>query len=128
MPLAGKGVMVTPVTRAASSDGTRLMLGPSTKHFIIISGIFADTPARWKLWYSLASAIAYRACSFCRLCGTLVNKVVRFLGWAGPVTVTEGPPEEIGQTYSMADDTGRHYTHDEMMQDSCKAGMLAQGR
>lgn len=123
MASAGKGVTVTPVSREVNSDGTsQLKPGISRQHFIVISGIFADSPARWKLWYAVASALAYRACSFCRLCGTLVNKVVRFLGWAAPATVTEGPPEEIGKTYSMADAAGRHFTHDEMMTESCTAG------
>lgn len=86
--------------------------GPPFTHYAVLGGVYADSPARAKLMYTIASWIAYFACPFCKLVGTLVNKVVRYLGYAEPVATTQGVGR--GKSYQMGRPDGRLLTNREV--------------
>lgn len=68
--------------------------------YAVLGGVYADSPARAKLMYTLASRSAYLACPFCLLSGSMVDGVVRYLGVAAAVQVVRGLG--LGKSYSMA--------------------------
>lgn len=90
------GVCVTPAVRGA--DGEVSTATPFT-HYAVLGAVYADSPARSKLMYSLGSFTAYLACAYCKLTGTMVGRVVRYLGYAKSVATTMGVG--AGKNYQM---------------------------
>jgi len=106
---AGHGITVTPAVRDASGNVTQ---GEPFHHYAVLGGVHADSPARCKLMYTIASFTAYLACAFCKLMGTKVGHVVRYLGYAAPVTTTAGVG--LGKEYQMGVQDGRVLSEAEM--------------
>ena len=90
---AGSGLEVTPV----DESGRKL---PPMRHTIVLSGLYADTPARMKVANTLGSASAYLACQWCCFAGTKssaadsdaaeTGKAMLFRGYAKPAHVKVG--------------------------------------
>lgn len=86
------------------SSGRRV-LGQVFKHFAVLGGVFADSPARAKLQYTQGSFLAYFGCAFCKLMGTMCGRVVRYLGYCRPVLTTAGAGQ--GNSFQMGRSDGR---------------------
>ena len=69
-------------------------------HRIFLCGVYADSPARAKLMYTLANWLAYVVCPFCVLVATAVGSTRRYLGYCEPVRggLRRGEP---GQAWPM---------------------------
>ena len=65
--LLGSGLLVNPV----ESDGKK---GTPMSHRILLSGLYADTPARMKIANTMCSASAYLACHWCCFAGAKAPK------------------------------------------------------
>lgn len=97
--------------------------GAAVTHTVMLSGIYADSPARAKLMYTVASFISYFSCPFCRMIGTSVDSVVRFLGYHEPVRVDRGADE--GKEYKMGvEDQQRWYTRLLLMFNATRAEQI----
>lgn len=107
----GAGLSVRPTLHTRDEQGN-LEKGEAFTHYAVLGGIYADSPARAKLMYTIGSWIAYLTCPFCKLTGTMVNKVVRYLGYAKPVPTTQGVGK--GKSYQMGKPDGRLMTAKEM--------------
>lgn len=99
---AGHGITVTPLVRDSTGAVTE---GEPFHHYAVLGGVHADSPARSKLMYTLGSFTAYLACAFCKLMGTKVGSVIRYLGYASPVLTTVGVG--VGTEHHMAVEAGR---------------------
>jgi hypothetical protein len=93
---AGHGITVTPSARDSSGQ---VVEGAPFHHYAVLGGVHADSPARSKLMYTIASFTAFLACAFCKLMGTKVCGVVRYLGYAEPVLTTVGVG--VGKLFHM---------------------------
>jgi hypothetical protein len=98
------GITVQPALDELDEHSKR-KVGAAFTHYAVLGGVYADSPARAKLMYTIASWIAYLACPFCKLVGTLTSGVVRYLGYASPVTTTQGVGK--GQEFMMGRGDGR---------------------
>jgi hypothetical protein len=105
------GIKVQPSLHARDEHG-KLKKGEPFTHFAVLGAVYADSPARAKLMYTLSSWTAYLACAFCKLTGTMKNKVVRYLGYAEPVPTTQGVGR--GKSYQMGQPDGRLMTEREV--------------
>lgn len=101
--MAGHGVRVTPAIKDPITSA--ILWGSAFIHFAVLGAVYADSPARAKLMYTLASWTAYLACPFCMLAGTKVDDVVRYLGFAAAVAVTRGmgAGKQLSMELSAAD-------------------------
>jgi hypothetical protein len=102
---AGAGVKVHPAERDPTTG--KIRFGTLITHLIMLSGIYADSPARAKLMYTVASWTSYFTCPFCKLIGTSVEGVVRFLGYSEPVHVDRGPHKDNRYSMGAADEKNR---------------------
>ncbi|WIA19765.1 hypothetical protein OEZ85_005679 [Tetradesmus obliquus] len=93
----GHGVYVTPAERDPNTSA--ILAGTAFLHFAVLGAVYADSPARAKLMYTVASWTAYLVCPFCIMVGTMVDDVVRYLGYAHAVAITKG--YGAGKTCSM---------------------------
>lgn len=93
-----------PALDVRDEDG-KLEKGPQFTHYAVLGAVYADSPARAKLQYALLSWTAYLTCPFCKLMGTMKNKVVRYLGYAEPVPTTQGVGK--GKSFQMGRADGR---------------------
>jgi hypothetical protein len=101
-----QGVTVKPAHKDPVTG--RVTFGAAITHLVMLSGVYADSPARAKLMYTVASWTSYFTCAFCSLIGSSVDAVVRFLGYAQPVQVDRGP--DAGEQYQMGvQDAARWY-------------------
>ncbi|KAF6249641.1 hypothetical protein COO60DRAFT_1686595 [Scenedesmus sp. NREL 46B-D3] len=118
------GIHVTPAMRDSAGA---IVWGAMFLHFAVLGGVYADSPARAKLNFSIGSFLAYFACPFCKLAGTLRGKTVRFLGYCLPVLTPAGvgkgkwfqmgasdgrllqPPEQIAQAIAAAFNRARGF-------------------
>lgn len=105
------GIKVQPATHERDENG-QVKKGEPFTHFAVLGAVYADSPARAKLMYTLASWTAYLACAFCKLTGTMKNKVVRFLGYAEPTPTMQGVGR--GNSYQMGHADGRLMTEREV--------------
>jgi hypothetical protein len=80
------------------------MAGAAFLHFAVLGAVYADSPARAKLMYTVASWTAYLVCPFCIMVGTKVDDVVRYLGYARAVAINKGYGAGPGKTCSMTGD------------------------
>jgi hypothetical protein len=101
----GYGVYVTPAERDPNTSA--ILAGTAFLHFAVLGAVYADSPARAKLMYTVASWTAYLVCPFCIMVGTKVDDVVRYLGYAHAVAITKG--YGAGKTCSMTGDGDDRY-------------------
>lgn len=94
--------MVTPAIRNSSGAIT---IGIPFLHFAVLTGVYADSPARAALFYSIKCFVAYYACAFCKLVGTMISGTVRFCGFNQPVFTPAGVGQ--GKSYQMGAPDGR---------------------
>jgi hypothetical protein len=99
---AEHGIMVTPAVRDSSGAITS---GSPFLHFAVLAGVFADSPARAALMYTIKCFVAYFACPFCKLVGTMIGSTVRFCGYCQPVFTHAGVGQ--GKSYQMGAQDGR---------------------
>lgn len=90
----GPGLVVSPVSREADGSLVRL---PPTMHRVVLTTLYADTPARVKAGQFMKSASAYLACQFCWFAGEKANtnaqvdnNATLFLGYNQSVTASRG--------------------------------------
>jgi hypothetical protein len=88
--------MVTPAVRNCSGA---IKEGEPFLHYAVLGGVYADSPARASLMYTIKCFIAYLACPFCKLYGTLKNGTVRFFGYTEPVPTPVGAGQ--GSSFQM---------------------------
>ena len=106
------GVEIHPAERDPETG--RVAAGAAFRHMVMLTGIYADSPARGKLMYAVASWTAYFACAFCKLMGTMCDTVVRYLGYSKPAEVTKG--HHNGCSFQMGvNDSSRMITHEQQM-------------
>lgn len=98
--------------KAAETDPItgEVTLGVAFIHMVMLAGIYADSPARAKLMYTVASWTAFFVCPFCKLMGTVCDSVVRYLGYAKPAPVTKG--HDAGSSFQMGVEDGRMFTRE----------------
>jgi len=103
------GVDIHPAERDPQTG--KVTAGAAFRHMVMLTGIYADSPARAKLMYAVASWTAYFACAFCKLMGTMCDTVVRYLGYSKPAEVTKG--HHNGCSFQMGvNDSSRMITHE----------------
>lgn len=105
------GVTVQPALQERDQQG-RLQRGAAFIHYVVLGAVYADSPARAKLMYTIASWTAYLTCPFCKLMGCMKNRVVRYTGYAQPAPTTQGLGS--GTAYQMGKADGRLMTDSEM--------------
>jgi hypothetical protein len=76
-----------------------LTWGQQFHHMVMLAAVYADSPARAKLQYAVASWTAYFCCTFCYLMGTMCDGTVRYLGYAKPAPVTTG--SHAGKSFQL---------------------------
>uniref|UniRef100_A0A383VYW7 Uncharacterized protein n=1 Tax=Tetradesmus obliquus TaxID=3088 RepID=A0A383VYW7_TETOB len=99
------GVYVTTAERDPNTSA--IMAGSVFLHFAVLGAVYADSPARAKMMYTVASWVAYLVCPFCIMAGTKVDDVVRYLGYARAVAIDRGCG--AGKTCSMDDGGDERY-------------------
>ncbi len=82
----GTGILIKPSIKDAGGNVT---LGADFTHYVVVTGVYADAPARQKLVKSMGHA-AYLGCMFCCLTGELMHGTMRFLGYADPAPISRG--------------------------------------
>lgn len=81
---------------------------------VMLTGIYADSPARAKLMYAVASWTAFFACPFCKFMGTTCDNVVQYLGYSKPAEVTKG--HYAGSSFQLGvNDSSRMLTHQQQV-------------
>ena len=89
----GNGLIVHPT----DNSGQKL---PPIRHRLLLSGMYADSPARMKVANTMASAAAYLACQWCWFAGTKARaseetldtgRAMLFRGYATQALVKVGP-------------------------------------
>lgn len=91
----GPGLVVSPLSQGA--DGVLVRL-PPVVHRVVLTTLYADSPARVKAGQFMKSAAAYLACQFCWFTGVKANtnmlgantNATLFLGYHQPVVASRG--------------------------------------
>jgi len=106
------GVDIQPAERDPETG--KVIAGALFRHMVMLTGIYADSPARAKLMYAVASWTAFFACPFCKLMGTMCDNVVRYMGYAKPAVVTKGHYD--GSSFQMGvNDSSRMLSHQQQV-------------
>ena len=90
----GDGIEVTPVDASGNKEAPM-------RHVVVLTGLYADTPARMKVANTVGSASAYLACQWCNFAGTKssaseaeagdTGRAMLFRGYSKPAQVSAGP-------------------------------------
>lgn len=101
------------VTPHAEVEG-KVVARAAFLHNIILSGVYADSPARCKVGNFMGSASAYLACNWCWFSGTKVpsSKATVFLGYSRPHQITVGFRQGLSAQIGVNDEA-RRITHAE---------------
>jgi hypothetical protein len=89
----------------ADAEHTRTIVGEAFNHTIFLSSVYADSPFRAMLMNTVKSFTAFMACCFCWRCGTRVEGVVRYLGYAAAVVATLGMKKDASFQMGVDDDS-----------------------